>query len=155
MRHAKAETMIDAPIEKVWEVIMDLKNYPDWNPFTVEVENPEGPKVGAAIRLHVRWNDGKGLISPEFISRIEPPAKGADGVKRAVYGYKFGTLMNTLGLVRSNREQVLEERPGGKTHYQTRIDMWGLLAGLTPLAKVQDGFDRQTAALKKRCEQGR
>ena len=152
MRTAQAETMIDAPIERVWEVIMDLKNYPDWNPFTVEVENPEGPMVGAAIRLHVRWNDGKGLISPERIGRIDPPAQGSDGIKRACYGYNFGTIMSTLNLVRSNRVQTLEERPGGKTFYKTTIEMTGLLSALTPIAKVQDGFDRQTKALKKHCE---
>jgi hypothetical protein len=150
-QHAEAEALIDAPIEKVWAVIMDLKDYPDWNPFTIEVENPEGPKVGAAIRLHVRWSDGKGVISPERISRIEPPS-GKPGARTACYGYQFGTILSTLNLVRSNRLQLLEERPGGKTFYKTTIELSGLLAGLTPLAKVQDGFDRQTAALKKRCE---
>ena len=148
-QHAQAETLIDAPIERVWDVIMALRDYPDWNPFTVEVENPEGPTIGAAIRLHVRWNDGKGVISPERISRIEPPSGSP---KRACYGYQFGTILSTLNLVRSNRLQLLEERPGGKTFYRTTIELSGLLSGLTPLAKVQDGFDRQTAALKKRCE---
>jgi uncharacterized protein YndB with AHSA1/START domain len=150
-KHAQAETLIDAPIEKVWDVIMDLKNYPDWNPFTIEIENPEGPKVGAAIRLHVRWNDGKGVISPERIAVIEPPA-GKPGARRAVYGYNFGTILSTLNLVRSKRVQILEERPGGKTFYKTMIALTGLLSGATPIAKVQDGFDRQTMALKKRCE---
>lgn len=150
-RHAQSETLIDAPIQKVWDVIMDLKNYPDWNPFTIEVENRDGPVVGAAIRLHVRWSDGKGLISPERISRIEPPA-GDAGARRACYGYQFGTILSALNLVRSDRLQMLEERPGGKTFYRTTIAMTGLLSGLTPLAKVQDGFDRQTAALKQRCE---
>ncbi len=151
MKTAQAEALIDAPIDKVWHVIMDLKNYPDWNPFTIEVVCPRGPTVGAPIDLHVRWADGKGLISKERISRIEPPSPG-DGLKRACYGYQFGTILSTLNLVRSNRLQLLEERSGGKTFYRTTIQMTGLLSGLTPLAKVQDGFDRQTAALKKRCE---
>lgn len=149
-KFAQAETTIDAPIDRVWDVILDLAKYPDWNPFTVEVENPEGPKVGAAIRLHVRWGDGRGLISPERIAVIEPPS-GKPGARRAVYGYNFGTILSTLGLVRSERLQTLEER-GGKTFYKTTIKMWGLLSSLTPLAKVQDGFDRQTVALKKHCE---
>ena len=150
-KFAQAETIIDAPIDRVWDVIMDLKNYPDWNPFTIEIENPEGPKVGAAIRLHVRWADGKGVISPERIAVIEPPS-GSPGKRRAVYGYNFGTILSTLNLVRSKRLQILEERPGGKTFYKTTIELTGLLSGATPIEKVQDGFDRQTAALKKRCE---
>ena len=150
-KYLQAETLIDAPIERVWDVIMDLKSYPDWNPFTVEVENPDGPTVGAGIRLHVRWSDGKGVVSPERIAVIEPPS-GKPGSRRAVYGYNFGTILSTLNLVRSKRLQILEERPGGKTFYKTTIEMTGLLSGATPVAKVQDGFDRQTAALKKRCE---
>ena len=153
-RHAQAETLIDAPIERVWDVIMDLKNYPDWNPFTVEIENPEGPKVGAAIRLHVRWSSGKGVISPERIGLIEPPS-GAPGARRACYGYNFGTILSTLNLVRSKRLQILEERPGNKTFYKTTIELSGLFAGATPIEQIQDGFDRQTVALKQRCESPR
>ena len=152
MKTAQSEALIAAPIDRVWRVIIDLPHYPEWNPFTVKVDNPEGPKVGAAIRLHVRWSDGKGLLSPERISRIEPPAAGSDSILRACYGYQFGTILSTLNLVRSNRLQLLEARPNGKTFYRTTIEMSGLLSGLTPLAKVQDGFDRQTAALKARCE---
>ena len=152
MKTAHAETVISAPIAKVWQVLLDLERYPEWNPFTVRVDCPGGPRVGAGIRLHVRWGDGGGVISPEKIVLIEPPARGANGRLRGVFGYNFGTILSTLNLVRSRRLQIVEEQADGSTRYSTDIQLTGLLAGLTPLAKVQDGFDRQTAALKKRCE---
>ena len=152
MRTAHAEAIIKAPIEKVWAVMMDLDRYPEWNPFTVKMETPQGNRPGAPILLHVRWNDGGGVKSPEKIMRIDPPAKGSDGKTRGVYGYNFGTVLSTLNLVRSKREQTVEALPDGSTKYVSHIELTGLLSGLTPLAKVQDGFERQTAALKKRCE---
>jgi hypothetical protein len=152
MKTAQAEVLINAPTAKVWEVMMDLERYPEWNPFTPKVECPGGPRVGAPIRLHVRWNDGKQMVSPEKIVRIDAPEKGANGLLRGVYGYNFGTILSTLNLVRSERLQIVEEQPDGKTLYRTTIQLTGLLAGLTPLPKVQDGFDRQAAALKAYCE---
>lgn len=152
MKTAKAEVRINAPIDTVWAVMMDLDGYPNWNPFTPKVECPGGPKVGAPIKLHVRWSDGKQMVSPERIVRIDPPQKGANGLSRGVYGYNFGTILSTLNLVRSERLQIVEEQADGSTVYRTTIQLTGLLSGLTPLPKVQDGFDRQAAALKQRCE---
>lgn len=149
MQTASAEALIHAPIQKVWEVMMDLPNYKDWNPFTPQVDCPGGAKVGAPIKLHVRWGDGSGLISPEKIVRMDAPSGNP---ARAVYAYNFGTILSTLNLVRSHRQQILEEQPDGTTLYRTHIEMTGLFSGFTPLAKVQDGFNRQTAGLKKYCE---
>lgn len=152
MKTARAEVLINAPVDRVWDVIMDLDHYPEWNPFTPKVECPGGPRVGAPIRLHVRWGDGKQMVSPEKIVRIDRPETGADGRKRGIYGYNFGTVLATLNLVRSERLQIVEEQPNGRTLYRTTIQLTGLLSGLTPIAKVQDGFDRQAAALRERCE---
>ncbi len=152
MQEPQAETLVDAPIQRVWDVMLDFARYPEWNPFIVKVDRPEGVRVGAPVGLHVRWGDGKGLVSPERIGRIEPPALAGDGRLRGVFGYNFGTLLATLNLVRSERLQIVEQQADGKTLYRSSIKLTGLHAGLTPRAKVQDGFDRQTAALKKRCE---
>jgi len=152
---AAAEVVIDAPIGQVWDAILDIDRYPEWNPFTPKVDCPGGPRVGAPIRLHVRWGNGKAMISPERVVRIDPPATDSDGVVRGVYGYNFGTLAATLNLVRSERLQIVEAEADGRTRYRTRIRLTGLLSGLTPIAQVQDGFDRQTAALKTYCESAR
>jgi hypothetical protein len=152
MRSAAAEAIIAAPIDKVWQVMMDFDRYPEWNPFTVRIECPGRPRVGASVKLHVRWADGTGVVSPETIARLEPPPPAGGGPRRGVFGYNFGTLLSTLNLVRSRRLQIVESLPEGQTRYRTEIELTGLLANLTPIAKVQEGFDRQTAALKARCE---
>ncbi len=152
MKTAQAEVTINAPTTKVWEVMMDVERYPEWNPFTPKVDCPGGPKVGAPIKLHVRWGDGKQMVSPEKIVRIDPPQKEANGLLRGVYGYNFGTILSTLNLVRSERLQIVEEQADGSTKYRTTIQLTGLLSSRMPMDKIQDGFNRQAAALKARCE---
>lgn len=152
MQTAHAEVLIEAPIQKVWEVMLDLDGYPRWNPFTPRVDCQGPPRVGAPIRLHVRWADGKGVVSPERIVRLEPPAPDAEGRLRGVYGYNFGTLLATLNLVRSERLQIVEAISETQTRYTTTIRLTGAFSSRVPIAKIQDGFDRQTAALKAYCE---
>ena len=149
---AQAEVLIDAPIARVWDVMMDLDRYSEWNPFTPRVACERPPRVGSSIRLHVRWADGKSLVSPEKIVRIDPPAPDVQGRVRAVYGYNFATLMSRLNLVRSERLQILEALSLARTRYLTTIQLTGVFASRVPLDKIQDGFDRQAAALRQRCE---
>lgn len=33
MSSIRTEIIIDAPINTVWDILMDFKNYPNWNPF--------------------------------------------------------------------------------------------------------------------------
>jgi len=33
MKSIKTEIIIDAPVANVWDLLMDFKNYPNWNPF--------------------------------------------------------------------------------------------------------------------------
>jgi hypothetical protein len=152
MQTAHAEVLIQAPIQQVWQVMLDLDGYPKWNPFTPRIDCKGPPRVGAPIRLHVRWADGKQVVSPERIVRLEPPAPDAEGRLRAVYGYNFGTLLATLNLIRSERLQILEAVDAGTTRYHTTIRLTGGLSSRVPIAKIQDGFDRQAAALKTYCE---
>ncbi len=39
MKVNRSEIDIDAPVEKVWNIIIDLERYPEWNTFT--------PRMGA------------------------------------------------------------------------------------------------------------
>lgn len=149
---AQAEIIIDAPIARVWDVMMDLDRYAEWNPFTPRVECERPPRVGSPIRLHVRWADGKSLVSPEKIVRIDPPAPDADGRMRAAYGYNFATLLARLNLVRSERLQILEALAPERTRYLTTIKLTGALASRVPIAQILDGFERQAAGLKRWCE---
>jgi len=148
-RSAEATAAIDAPVEVVWAVMLDLDAYPRWNPFVVRVDGPAGrpPAVGDELILHVRWASGRGVTTRERITRLEPPAGG-----RAVLEYDFGGPLAALGLVRGRRLQELEVAAAGTTRYRTAERLHGLLAFAAPIGRVQDGFERHAAALKARAE---
>ena len=153
MGSAAARAEIDAPIEAVWRVMLDVAEYGAWNPFIVRAEAAPGALVvGSALRLHVRWREGGGATSPEVVSALEAPARGADGIVRARLAYRFEGWLAKAGGVRGVREQRLWQREGGPTVYETDEQFTGWLSRFVPLAKVQDGFERHAAALRVRAE---
>lgn len=152
--HAGSTVLINAPIEKVWQVMLDVQNYPAWNPFVVRVDASGDVSIpGATMHLYVVWNTGGKQSSGERIEIAEAPTVGADGIKRACWGYRFTGVLAATGAVKAIRYQWLEETASGETLYRTREEFSGWLSRFIPLGKVQDGFERQGKALAMYCEQ--
>lgn len=152
MTHPAAEIDIDAPLETVWAVMLDVERYAEWNPFVHTVECASAPYVGQPIRLHVRWANGKEVVSPERITAIEPPSPGQDGVRTAALAYVYEGLPARLGLVRGIRWQRVTQHAGGPTHYATVEEFSGPLVRFAGPGRVAEGFARHAAGLKARAE---
>lgn len=148
----RASVEIDAPIDVVWQVMLDTDAYGEWNPFVVRAETAQPPAVGNPIVLHVRWANGRGTRSPERITAVEPPTTTADGTTTALLSYVYEGLPSRLGLVRGTRHQRLTQRPGGPTTYDTVEEFSGPLVPLAGPGRVADGFRRHAEALKRRAE---
>jgi len=146
-----ASIEIDAPIELVWEVMLDTASYAEWNPFVERAETASPPAVGNPIVLHVRWANGRTTRSPERISAIEPPVT-AEGVTTACLSYVFEGWPAKLGLVRGVRHQRLTQRPGGPTAYDTVEEFSGPLVPFAGPGRVADGFRRHAEGLRRRAE---
>lgn len=57
MKSIHTETEINAPIEKVWAILMDFSSYPSWNPF---VKSLEGKVVeGGKFKVVLQQPEGK------------------------------------------------------------------------------------------------
>jgi hypothetical protein len=151
MANPAASVTIDAPIERVWAVMVDTAAYGEWNPFVERADADIPPTVGSPIVLHVRWANGRTTTSPERISIVDPPHDDA-GVRRATLAYVYEGLPAKLGLVKGTRYQRLSQQPGGATHYDTVEEFSGPLVKLAGPSRVEDGFRRHAEALKKRCE---
>ena len=107
----------------------------------------------AALRLEpppnvvrVVGTNGKGTVSPERISAVEPPEDG-----RALLAYVFEGWPSKLGLVRGTREQRLTS-VGDDTRYDTVEIFSGPLVPLAGPGRVAEGFRRHAEALKARAE---
>ncbi|MBO9522364.1 MAG: SRPBCC domain-containing protein [Nocardioidaceae bacterium] len=147
----RARVTIDAPLETVWAVMMDIAAYGEWNPFLFKAECPSPPEPGDPIRLHVRWANGRTTTSPERISQVVPPYDD-HGTARALLAYVYEGLPARLGLVRGTRLQQLTQEPGGPTTYETVEEFSGPLVPLAGPKRVAEGFQRHAEALRRRAE---
>lgn len=65
----RAESVINAPAEHVWSVLMDLDGYPLWNPFTIEMHS--SLEVGSAMKMKVRMSERLVLNQSENIRVLD------------------------------------------------------------------------------------
>jgi hypothetical protein len=147
----RASVQIDAPLETVWAVMVDVGAYGEWNPFCYRADCPVPPRAGDPITLHVRWANGRTQTSPERISEVTVPYDD-DGTRRARLAYVYEGLPARLGLVRGTRLQELSQVPGGPCTYDTVELFSGPLVALAGPARVAEGFQRHAEALKARAE---
>ena len=55
MKELVYEITVDAPLEKVWNLLVDFDNYPDWNSMIAFKGNPAvGKKVPMRVSIHGR-----------------------------------------------------------------------------------------------------
>jgi hypothetical protein len=140
-RSVRAEILIDAPIERVWQILCDLGRYGEWNPFTPRVES--SLRIGDPIHLHVRLVGERLMHRIEWVTRNEPHALCWD------------MKMGVRALLTAERCQVLTAQDEGRTRYVTEDRFTGLL---TPIVfalfgrAMQRGFEDCARGLKKRAE---
>ena len=53
MREIHTEIAIEAPAERVWEVLMDFDSYPEWNPYIRELKGEAAPGERLEMRMDV------------------------------------------------------------------------------------------------------
>jgi len=70
MKELVTHIEIDAPAEKVWETLMDFRDYPQWNPFVQYLLGPA--QVGRPLHalLAVPGEEPK-VVHPEVV-KVEP-----------------------------------------------------------------------------------
>jgi uncharacterized protein YndB with AHSA1/START domain len=135
------ETMvvIDAPPERVWQVLTDAAAYQEWNPEIVGVEGQMG--LGKRIVARVRLGDGALRRVPMRVSRFEVPSRME----------WLGGL--PLGLFVGRRTFTVTPRSGG-SEFRLHLEMSGLLSPLISksVGDRQPEVDSFSAALKRQVE---
>jgi uncharacterized protein YndB with AHSA1/START domain len=135
------EVVIEAPIELVWEVLVDFAGYGAWNSFCPQAVAVLAP--GEPIRMQVDL--GFGLQEQvETICRIEPPTVIAWRMDNRpgdpIHAVRTQTLTE-LGAARCSYLSVDEFGGPGMA------EMMGALG-----AAVEAGFKRCARDLKNHCE---
>ncbi len=137
------EIEIDAPIQKVWEILVDLPNYSAWNKFIPRAVGE--PKVGEKLKLFVC---PPGLMHREFeveVTSIVQPLE---------FSWLGKFLMN--GLLDGHHFLVLESISPNRTRLIQKEDFSGWLVPLLK-NKIRDSmlqaFAEMNLGVKKQAEQ--
>lgn len=144
MAVVRAEVLIDAPRERVFDILTDLAAYGDWNPFTPRVDS--SLEIGAPVHLHTRLLGERIFVQTEFVTANERPHKLC-----------WGANIPARFLVRADRCQTLASLEDGHTHYVCTDEITGWLSPIVMRffgGAIQRGFDDCARALKQRAESG-
>ena len=132
---------IEAPVERVWEILTDFGRYGEWNPFTTRVD--ASLEVGASVELHVTLGPRR-VKQMERIEAVEPPTLLA-----------WGMTMGAAWLLTARRDQRLDILDDARCRYVTTDAFFGLLTPLVVLLygrAIRRGFNAMAVALKRRAE---
>jgi len=133
---------IDAPAERVWQVITDLDRYPEWNPFVVACRSSLAPGDPIEMRVHV------------FRSFAQPQR---ETIFEHVPGRRlcYGVPARPLGALASRRCHEVEAQGPTRTRYASRFELSGWMAPVVQLLlgrRLAAGFAAMSEALRGRAE---
>ena len=130
---------IEAPAQRVWNVLVDFAHYPDWNPYHVSVEGEA--RVGAPLSVHVLRPDGKRVhIEPHVLRLVEQRELTWGGGIRGVF---YGEHVLRIEPIEPGRIRLVHDEDF--TGFAVRF------ADLPP-AVLTEGYERMNRALKARVE---
>jgi len=136
----KSEAVIAGSVDRIWDTLVDLPRYSEWNPWVVYAEGKIEP--GASVNVDVILN-GQKMRAAHIVETVDP---------KTHFCWRDAGWNATF--VSAERCRTLTPQADGTVLYQVELDL-GRLAGLGNLfygAALQSGMDAETAALKKRAE---
>jgi hypothetical protein len=133
---------IEAPAEKVWELLIDVTAYPTWNPFITRAEGPV--EVGGRLTLRMQPVSGSAVtLRPTVVEVVQG------------HRLRWQGRLAVRGLLDADHLFILEPHGATRSRLVQREHFSGLLVPF-----VQRSLDRGTlpafhamnAALKDRVE---
>jgi hypothetical protein len=134
--------LINAPAEKVWDILLTIDKYPEWNPFTYKVEGKIA--LGETVALYVQMKENDRRVQKEEVCIIDKP-------KRLAWKMHMGSPL----ILAAQRDQFIEAIDANTCSYETTDSFQGFL---TPLVMglykhhIENGFNQLVEKLKQRAE---
>jgi hypothetical protein len=141
MRVLRTEIEIDAPSERVWEVLTDFGAYPEWNPFIRAVEGE--PVVGSRLKVRIEPPGARGMTFKPTVRAVEPARE-----------LRWLGRLLVPGVFDGEHRLAVEPLDGGGSRFIQSERFSGLLVGpfAKTLAATERGFVEMNKALKQRAE---
>jgi hypothetical protein len=144
MKEVSAEIEIEAPAERVWQVLTDFAKFPEWNPFIRRMTG----EVRSGAKLEVR---------------LEPPGGRAMSFKPKMVNVETNREMSWLGrlmipgLFTGEHSFTIEALDEKGVRFVQHEKFTGVLVPFMAKSLDKDtksGFEAMNRALKERAERG-
>jgi hypothetical protein len=132
---------IDAPPERVWDVLLDFPGWKEWNQFIPSVNG--ALEVGAHLTIKVVLPGRKPMEFRPEVFVVRP-------FEEILWGGSFLWIV-----YRGDHAMKLEPRPGGGTRFSQRERFRGpLVLFMSNMIKAaEEGYPQMNQALKQRVEE--
>jgi hypothetical protein len=144
MKELRSEIEIEAPAERVWQVLSDFASFPHWNPFIRRASGE--PRRGERLEVHIQPSGAGGMTFRPTVLTAEP--------------YRELRWLGRLlipGLFDGEHIFTIEPLGTGRVRFVQREIFTGLLVPLFARSLDSDtrrGFEEMNQALKTRAEHG-
>ncbi len=142
MKELFTEIEIGAPAEKVWDILMDFKAYPDWNPFVREIEGDAA--LGGRLRVALKLEGRKPMV-------FKPRVEGHESRQE----FRWLGHLILPGVFDGEHAFLIESLAEERVRFIQRERFHGILASLLLKgieAQTLAGFEAMNQALKERAE---
>jgi hypothetical protein len=142
VKELHSEIQIDAPAERVWELLTDFASYPQWNPFIRKISGQ--PASGERLEVRLAPPGGRGMTFKPKVLNAEP-------------NHEFRWLGHLLvpGLFDGEHSFTIQPLEEKRVRFVQREVFKGVLVpllGRSLETNTQRGFEEMNRALKERAE---
>jgi hypothetical protein len=141
-KEIKTEILIHATPEKVWAILTNFENYPNWNPFIKSIKGEV--KVGNKITARIEPPQGKGMTFKPKVLTFEPQKELS----------WLGHLL-FAGLFDGKHKFELIDNGNGTTTFKQSEKFKGILVPFFKKSldnKTKKGFEEMNQKLKELAE---
>ena len=143
MKELRTEIEIQASDQRLWQLLTDFANFPQWNPFIRQAKGEA--KVGARLEILIQPSGTTGMTFKPVVLNVEPNRELRWLGRLLMPGLFDGEHIFTIETLQANR-----------IRFTQREVFTGLLVPLFASSLNTDtrrGFEEMNQALKSRAQQ--
>lgn len=133
---------IDAPASRIWDILVDLESYHEWNPFIARAAGRIRP--GATFEVSPRVSGGRQVT---FVPRVTDYHEGRAFTWTGEFFHPWFALGD-----HTFRLTPLEHSRIRLDHDERIYGIGSVLVWLLGKRQIRSGFDAMNLALKRRAE---
>ncbi len=142
MKEVFSEVEIQAPAERIWQVLTDFASYPEWNPFIRRISGQ--PKEGTRLKVYIEPPRAKGRTFHPKILKAQPNCE-----------LRWLDRLLIPGLFDGDHFFSIEHLGRNRVRFVQREIFSGLLVSFLTHGlnmNIRLGFEQMNQALKLRAE---